>query len=232
MNDNIRCISAAPGVDWYAGISPEARCELEVSASRRRVAAGQAIFVQGARGDAMYRIISGSVRIRNISPCGREVLMVIYGPGHCIGTVALMDGLPRHNDAIAENSVELETLLAADFHRVAQKYPELYRAIAASYAMWIRDHQTMFVGGLSLEERLARRLDFLLDFGAATPDAHGSLQLDFTQDMLASSVAVSRQAINKLLQEWQDRGVIDYRYGSVVVRDRGELRRLGTSRLN
>lgn len=237
MNSNVlprppRRVVTAPGADWFTQLSPHVQGELERCMTRRRFGIGQPIYLEGDCADAMYRIASGRVRIRTVSPCGKELLMVIYGAGHCIGTVAVLDGLPRHNDAIAECKTDLHILGATDFHRVASDNPELYKAVAVSYAMWIRDIHTMFVGGYSLEERLARRLDFLLQFGAEKEAGSGALRLDFTQEMLASSIAVSRQAISKLLQEWQDNGIIDYRYGSLVVRDRDHLRRLAGKQVN
>jgi CRP-like cAMP-binding protein len=225
---------AVPGADWFAGLPAQVQTELESCMLRRqrRFGSGQPIYLEGDHADAMFRIASGRVRIRSMSPCGKEVLMVIYGQGGCIGTVALFDGLPRHNDAVAECETVLDVLSAEDFHRIAQAHPEVYKAVATSYAVWIRDLHTMFVGGYSLEERLARRLDVLLDFGATLEAGSDALRLDFTQEMLASSVAVSRQAISKLLQEWQDSGVIDYRYGSLWVLDRQRLRRLAGKQLN
>lgn len=215
-----------PGVDWFGDLPGEVQGELQRCMTQRRVSAGQTIYLEGDRADCMYRIVSGRVRIRKLSPCGSEFMMVVYGAGNVIGSVSLVDGLPRPTDAVAESDTCLDTLSAADFDRVARKHPELYKAIAVVYAMWIRDHQTMVVRGYTLEERLARRLDFLLEFGAEEDAGTGALRIDFTQETLASSVAVSRQAISKLLQDWQDDGVIQYRYGSVLVLDRPRLRRL------
>jgi CRP-like cAMP-binding protein len=194
----------------------------------RRFAAGAVIYREGEPGNVMYRIVSGRVRIRSISGSGREALMVIYGPGHCIGAVSVLDGLPRHSDAVAECDVVLDSLAAEDFHAVAEREPALYRALAVSYAMWIRDFHAMFSAGQPLAERLARRLDSLLDFGVTESDerAGGALRIELTQEMLAASIAVSRQAISRLVQDWQDSGVIDYRYGSMVILDRERLRKL------
>lgn len=212
--------------DWYSDLSAALRAEIESCTRQRRYQPGQTIYMAGDSDDAMFRIVSGRVRISWIFPTGKEVLMVVYGPGRCIGTVSVLDGLPRHNDAVAETAVVVDMLQAADFHRIARQHPELYKALAVDFARWIRDVHTMFVGGFSLEERLARRLDFLLDCGVAQDAGDGTLRLDLTQEMLASSVAVSRQAIRKLLQDWQDSGLIDHRYKSLVVRDRSRLRRL------
>jgi len=226
--------SEAPAADWFAELPSHVRGELEscMSERQRRFAAGQPVFLEGDHADAMYRIASGRVRMRSISPAGKEVLMAIYGPHRCIGTLSLLDGLPRHSDAIAEDETVLDVLYEADFHRIAQVHHEVYKAVAASYAVWVRNIHSMLLGHDSLAERLAHRLDLLLDFGATQEVGGGALRLDFTQEMLASSVAVSRQAISKLLQEWQGDGVIDYRHGSLWVLDRQRLRQLAGKRLN
>lgn len=221
-----------PGVDWFGDLPEEVRLDLQRFMKQRWVSAGQTIYLEGDAADCLYRIASGRVRIRKLSPCGNEFMMVIYGPGNVIGSVSLVDGLPRPTDAVAESDTCLDTLSATDFDGAARRHPELYKAIAIGYAMWIRDHQTMVVRGYTLEERLARRLDFLLEFGAEEDTGTGALRIDFTQEMLASSVAVSRQAISKLLQDWQDEGVIQYRYGSVLVLDRPRLRLLAGRQMN
>ncbi len=215
--------------DGFAEASEPVRAALEGCMSRRRFAAGETIYQEGELGDAMYRIVAGRVHIRSVSPCGKEVLVVIFGVGRWIGTISLVDGMRRHNDAIAACTTFLDVLPATKFREVALSHPDLYRSLAISYATWIRDHQSMFVGGYSLQERLARRLDFLLDFSAEREEG-GGLRLHCTQEVLASSIGVSRQAISKLLQEWQQRDVIRYSYGSVVVMDRPQLRRLAKSR--
>ncbi len=214
--------------DWFNDLALDLQKQLRARMTPRRFTAGALIYQEGDPGGVMYRIVDGKVRIRSLSACGKEVLMVIYGPGHCIGAVAVLDGLPRHNDAVAETDVILDALSEEDFHAIAQREPQLYKALAISYTMWIRDLHTMFSGGLPLEERLARRLDFLLDFGVTESDDRNkvALRIDLTQEMLAASVAVSRQAISRILQSWQESGVIDYRRGSMVVLDRFRLRRL------
>lgn len=221
-----------PGVDWFEDLPKNAQDELQRCMAQRQFSAGQTIYLEGDRADCMYRIVSGRVRIRKLSPCGSEFMTVIYGPGNVIGSMSLVDGLPRPTDAVAESDACLGTLSAADFERVAGRYPEIYKVMAIVYAMWIRDHQTMVVRGYTLEQKLARRLDFLLEFGAEEDAGTGALRIDFTQETLASSVAVSRQAISKLLQDWQDDGVIQYRYGSVLVLDRPRLRQLAGRQTN
>ena len=212
--------------DWFCELAPHIQHELQRSMRVKIVDAGQFIYREGDGAKAMYRIASGRVRIRCISPSGKEVLMVIYGAGNFIGSLAVLDGRPRHNDAVAERKTTLGILTLNQFHCIAQIYPEIYRSLALNYAMWIRDHQAMMIHSGSLEERLARRLDFLLDYGAEEESESGFLRIGITQETLAASVGVSRQTINKILKNWQDDELIRYKYRSVLIVDRSSLRRI------
>ena len=188
--------------DWFECLPQNARLDFETCMVRRRFAGGKAVFREGDPGSVMYRIVSGQVRIRTVSPGGKEALVVVYGPGNVIGAVSVLDGQPRPYDGITECDTVLDALSAEDFHRVAAIHPGVYKAVALSYSAWIRNLHAMFANGLSLEERLARRLDFILDCCAAEggDGAPGALRIRFTQEMLAAVLAVSRQAICILLQ--------------------------------
>jgi CRP/FNR family transcriptional regulator, cyclic AMP receptor protein len=217
-----------PRVERFGDLPAALQDRIKRRATQLQFRAGAMIFRQGEPGNTMYWINSGRVRIRSLSATGKELLVVIYGQGHSIGTMSVLDGSPRWNDAVAETDVTLESLSSRDFHFLAQQEPLLYKSLATNYAAWIRDMHTL-VNGLTLEERLARRLDSLLDCGVAEPDARagGALRLDITKELLAASAAVSRQAISKLLQDWQEAGVVENCYGSILVLDRNRLRELG-----
>jgi CRP-like cAMP-binding protein len=58
--------------------------------------AGEAIFRAGDRGDNMYVVVEGEVRI---SANGRQ--LDLLGPGGVFGEIALIDNGPRSADAVA-----------------------------------------------------------------------------------------------------------------------------------
>jgi CRP-like cAMP-binding protein len=62
----------------------------------RAYRAGDAIFRIGDKGDNMYVVVEGEVRI---SANGRE--LEVLGPGGVFGEIALIDNGPRSADAIA-----------------------------------------------------------------------------------------------------------------------------------
>ena len=77
-----------------------------------------------------------------------------------------------------------------------------------------------------LESRLAKRLLQL----AESVGLHGSqsilVELHVSQRELGNMAGGSRESVNKILQNWHRRGLIDLGKASVLIRDVEALRRL------
>ena len=68
---------------------------------------GAVIFKEGAKGDKMYLILSGAVRIsRQVPGMGEEALAVLRAGTH-FGEMALIDDFPRSADAVAHEACRL-----------------------------------------------------------------------------------------------------------------------------
>ncbi len=77
--------------------------------------ANQTIFKEGDKGDKLYIIIEGKVRItKKIEGIGEEALAIL-GKGSFFGEMSLIDDFPRSADAIANEPVELLTISREDF---------------------------------------------------------------------------------------------------------------------
>src|SRR5205807_5315947 len=58
----------------------------------------------GDHGDAMYLIISGELRARNLSSDGKETTLATLGVGDFFGEISLLDEGPRSADIIANTA--------------------------------------------------------------------------------------------------------------------------------
>jgi CRP-like cAMP-binding protein len=84
----------------------EAECaEILAAGECRTFKAEQVIFREGAAGDGLFVVMSGSVRISKRSATGEEALAIME-PGAFFGEMALIDYLPRAADAIANAPTE------------------------------------------------------------------------------------------------------------------------------
>jgi len=67
---------------------------------------GEVIFREGDKGDGMYVIQSGKVKIRKQTPSG-EIEIAEIGDGDILGEMALFDKLPRSATAVASGDVRI-----------------------------------------------------------------------------------------------------------------------------
>jgi CRP/FNR family transcriptional regulator/CRP/FNR family cyclic AMP-dependent transcriptional regulator len=94
---------------------------MQATASRTKTYRKGPIFREGDKGDAMFVIRTGKVKISK-NMYGIMVKIAELGPGDHFGEMALIEGVPRSASAIAETTVEADVydraalveLIAAD----------------------------------------------------------------------------------------------------------------------
>ena len=82
---------------------------MEIERSIKRLADGELVFKQGARGDCMYVIRYGKVRIFRDQD-GTETTLATLKPGESFGEIALFDEKPRSASARAIGETEVEVV--------------------------------------------------------------------------------------------------------------------------
>lgn len=226
-------MSDASSANWIALLPTEVRAQLQARMVRRKYAHGQYIYRAGEKGSTQYQIVSGSVRLRVLSESGREATYVIYGPGNCIGYISAVDHGPRPQDVIAIGSVEVDCLSGSDFDELRGQFPTIDRTVQLHLCGRIRELFSMYEMGTlgTLRGRLAHQMIYLLDSSDLEAVKNGGeSKLDLTQEMLASSVCATRQAISKIIKEWAECGLISYHYGRIRILNVERLREMADSR--
>lgn len=82
------------------------------------------IVRQGERGDSMFLVLDGEVRVRLLIE-NKETTLVTLGPGDFFGEVALFDQGPRSADVIANADAVLLKISHKAFANLSQTAPEL-----------------------------------------------------------------------------------------------------------
>lgn len=210
---------------------PEA--ELRALASRGRVRTypgGALIFREGDPGDSLHIVIEGGVRIAVLSASGEEATVALLGPGECVGDLALLDGRPRSASAIAAQPTKTLVVTREDFRQWLSERPRAALALLEALSLRLRrtDEALTDLAFLDLAQRLAKRL---LDLATAHPEVRAKgvaegIRLRVTQSELASMLGVSRESVNKQLNQFARRGWIALGRGSVTLRDAEALRSL------
>ncbi len=99
----------------FAGLTSDQIYQLMKTAKSEEFKAGEIIFKEGEKGDKLYIILSGSVRISKQIPGSGEEALAVLKPGDFFGEMALIDDVERSADAIANESSRLLSIDRASF---------------------------------------------------------------------------------------------------------------------
>ncbi|NOZ30141.1 MAG: cyclic nucleotide-binding domain-containing protein [Chloroflexi bacterium] len=91
--------------------------------------AGEIIFSEGSRSDAMYLVESGEVELLQTSGQRQEALARI-GPGGFFGEMALLTGRPRSATAMATQPTNLWVLYRNEFESLVVRHPAIATAVS------------------------------------------------------------------------------------------------------
>ncbi len=112
-------------VPLFASLENEAAQELRELMKISDVAAKTELFHHGDRGDAMYLIESGRVRIHVEDSTGQDVTLVEFASGDFFGEMAILDGKPRSADATVLEDARLAILERDDFIGFVRRNPDV-----------------------------------------------------------------------------------------------------------
>lgn len=206
-------------------LDQQVRQDLARSAKQMTVDKGQTIFVQDERGDRLFVLASGAVKLVVRSRHGEVVELARHWPPAVFGEVALLDGGPRSASAEAIEPSCLLGIARDEVIGLLRSDEGVVDALLRSLGELVRraNRQTTDLVFLDLQGRLARKLLEL----AAAPGGPSTTVLDrrFTQTELANMVGGARQTVNLALRSLERRGLIRVSEGKIEILDMDELKR-------
>ena len=222
MDDDV--VRQAP---LFAALDEEAAKALQSTMTRVEVPRGEAVFHEGDRGDRLYVIVEGKVKLGRASGDGRENLLAVLGPGEMFGELSLFDPGPRNATGTAVADTVLLGVGNDDLDAWLQGRPDVARHLLLALARRLR-RTNEALADLVFSDVPGRVAKALLDlserFGRPTDDglrvAH-----DLTQEELAQLVGASRETVNKALADFAARSWLRLEARAVVLLDVERLRR-------
>lgn len=206
-------------LNWIDALPAAAKEAVLARMKPVRVKAGTLVYERYAPVKGLYLIHSGKVRLFSLSLDGRELTFKIYGPNESFGDVAAIDGNPYPLSADAETDCTMSFLSRAHLTELRAEYREIETAlleltvrIARTTVMFIEEATL-----LPLNARIASRLSFLA--AGAKERGESVSELKIAQKDIGVMVGASRQAVNKVLSEFQALNLIETSYGLVRIKD-------------
>ncbi len=206
-------------IAYFRVLRPEDLDAIAAQALRRTFAPDEVIFLQGARGEGLWVIESGSVKITKLSAEGDEYILHLLGPGHTFNDIAALDGGPTPANAIALGVVSAWTIPSAVLSRALEAHPRMARAALEVMGSRVRTLSQQ-LEDLTLYPVMARLARFLLA-QAEDPSLSGP---GITRAAIAAHLATTPETISRALNSIQEAGAIRFDRHRILITDEDALR--------
>src|SRR5438093_5069514 len=146
-------LDAIRSVPLFASLDDEAARELRDLLRSREAGAGTALFRAGDKGDAMYLIESGRIRISISDEDKKEIVLAELAQGDFFGEMAIIDGKQRSADAGVIEEARLAVLSREDFLRFIRNNPTVALEMLSATFSRLRRTDKM------LQQRVSRNVN-------------------------------------------------------------------------
>ena len=193
--------------------------------AERRFAPKDTIFTPGDPDDQLYFLLSGTVRLYKIYGDYKEATTALLKDGGVFGKLNLVEG--RWQDVFAEAVTEatVASIQKAALERVIKSNPEFALKLFSSLSERLRQSDEVIESLLHREvsTRLATLLMNLGERFGENDNPEVLIGVRLTHQDLANMIASTREAVSKVMSEFQRDGVIETRNRRIVILDSGAL---------
>jgi CRP/FNR family cyclic AMP-dependent transcriptional regulator len=190
--------------------------------------AGANVLIAEQPGEAVYVILSGSVKVHVLRPDGTEVVLAVLGAGEVLGEMSAADSLGRSASVVTLEETNLLWMDRRTFSASVATSTILSRNLGEVLSRRVRlaNARLISLASLDVPGRVASQLLSLArEYGQETPEGT-RIPMRLTQADLAALVGASRVSVNQALGQFRRRGAISVaKDGRVSIHDDDALAR-------
>ncbi|MDX2207733.1 MAG: Crp/Fnr family transcriptional regulator [Gemmatimonadales bacterium] len=216
MSDLVALLRGAP---IFAELDGAVLARLAARCVPRTVGEGFTLFRAGDRCQGTYFVLEGRVRIYRTSPDGREQTLAVQGAGSSVAEMPMFDGGPYPASGVTTAPSRLIYLPRAEFELAFRTDPEVASAVVRALGRRMR-HLVQLVETVAFRDVAARLAMLLADYAErlGTPAGENvALQLERTQDELATEIGTARESVSRALKQLQAKGLLRERRGTALL---------------
>ena len=187
---------------------------------QRTAEAGTVIVSQQDKGDALFVLASGKVKVVLYGETGREIILSILRGGDFFGEMSLLDRQPRSANVVAVEESQLLGLDRDAFQTHLVAHPSTALAILAEMSSRLR-HADEVIGNLALLDvyaRVARTIRDLAQKQGEPVDGGLLIKERPTQQEMAGLIGTSRETVSRALNDFTRRGLLEMSGKQILVR--------------
>lgn len=199
--------------EGLARLEPGVRDRLVAESRVLSVPAGTVVFGPGNPAENLLLLLSGTVRVQQLTEAGREIVLYrVHAGESCVLTTAcLMSHEAYTAEGIAETEATAVAIPRAAFDAALGASAVFRQFVFNAYGRRIAD---LF---LTIEEIAFRRVDVRLAQRLLDLAREGRVRATHAQ--LATELGTAREVVSRQLAEFQRRGWVELSRGEITLRD-------------
>lgn len=225
QDDSVRSgiVPGSSGLPASLGI--DAIHELRSLMSRCSCAAGTVLFNEGQRGDEIFILLSGKVKLSLNSSDGKRFIVHIANPGETLGLASAFTSCPHGLTAETCHPCELGSVRSSDFLDFLAGNPQAYLVAACEMGRaYYQACARLRTLGANFTV-MAKLSGLLLEWsGHGYQTAQGiQFHIALTHEEMGQCIGTTRESVSLVLSDFQLRRIIDQRGTTLTILDRAAL---------
>jgi CRP/FNR family transcriptional regulator, cyclic AMP receptor protein len=191
--------------------------ELRRAGRRRRFDRGEVVFHRDDPGDSLHRVESGRFAARIITPLGDSATVSLHGPGDVFGLLAVVGPTQRRTaTVVALEQAETLAIPRSAFLQLRATHPAMRDAVEEILAVQLAATTDRLVEALYTPVALRVRAH-LIQLAALYGDLEAAeVTIPLSQEHLAGLSGTTRETVNRVLKQEQERGAVRLSRGRIV----------------
>jgi len=205
--------------ELFRDLPPEVLESVADRARRHRSARGDHLFLEADPAERVGLVLSGRLKLVQLSADGREVILRLVGPGEVFGAVAVFEGASYPASAVVMEDAEV-MLWTGDVLRSAMlETPQL--ALNAVRLLSVRlgrmQRRVRELATERVERRIARAVLRLVRHAGRRTDDGVEIDMPVTRQEIAELTGTTLFTVSRVLSSWEESGLVRTGRQKVVI---------------
>ncbi len=212
-------IDLLKGVELFKGISEDQIETILKEARRIELARGAYLFYQGDPAERVHILLSGSIKLTQITLDGQQILMRYIHPGEAFTVLAVLEGIEYPASAEASTDSKILAWDRTAIQALVLKFPVIALNILDIVAVHVREFQDRLreLSTERVERRIARALLRLANQAGRKVGEGILIDLHLSRQDLAEMTGTTLYTVSRTLTQWESQGLVRSSREKVVI---------------
>jgi CRP/FNR family transcriptional regulator len=216
-------VSVLRSVAMFSALDEQALEGLLADCRLERLSAGRVIFLAGQKAERFFVMLSGRVKVYQLSAAGDEQTLHLYGPGQTFAEAVALSGGAYPASAAAVSEATVLAVPRGALRRAVEGSADLAMGMLAGMSGKLQEF-TRLIERLSLRSAPARLAGWLLE--ASSGGTVPTIRLRWTKRQLASQLGTAPETLSRALGKLRSAGLIEVDGRCITIRNARKLAQL------